>query len=161
MARRVLVAYLVALGLLALLPLSGTSPATGRDWIAPVPFATILEALGRGLTFGTLVSVVGNVVAFVPLGWLGAEALPGARTWPRALALGLAVSVGIEAAQLGIGLLAGYPYRMTDIDDVLLNVAGTALGFAAWRSWDLRRMQAARRERRVRLSERRGPGPRP
>ena len=154
---RLLAAYLVGLWLLALLPLSGTSPATSRDWIAPVPFATILEALGRGLTFGTLVSVVGNIVVFVPLGWLGAEVLPGARTWPRAIALGLAVSGGIEAAQLGIGLLAGYPYRMTDIDDILLNLAGTAIGFAAWQAFDLRRGQAARRARRVRLSERRGP----
>ena len=144
--RRRLILYLVVLWLLALLPLSGTSPSTARDWIAPVPFETILAALGRGLTFGTLVSVVGNVVAFVPLGWLGPEALPGVRTWPRALALGLAVSAGIEAAQLGIGLVVGYPYRMTDIDDVLLNVAGTALGFAAWR---------ARRGRRLRAS----PGP--
>jgi glycopeptide antibiotics resistance protein len=142
MARRLLVAYLVALWLLALLPLSGTSPSTARDWIAPVPLETILAALGRGLTFGTLVSVVGNVVAFVPLGWMGPEALPGARTWPRALGLGLAVSVGIEAAQLGIGLLAGYPYRMTDVDDVLLNVAGTGLGFAGWRVW---RVRGARR----------------
>ena len=130
---RLFAAYLVALWLLALLPLSGTPATTDRPWIAPVPFATILEALGRGLTAGTLVSVVGNVVAFVPLGWLGPAVLPGARSWPRVLALGLAVSAGIEAAQLGIGLVAGYPYRMTDVDDVLLNVAGTAIGFAAWR----------------------------
>jgi glycopeptide antibiotics resistance protein len=153
---RLLAAYLVALWLLALLPLSGTSPTTDRDWVAAVPFQTILAAIGRGLTVATLVSVVGNVVAFLPLGWLGAEVLPGARSWPRALALGLAVSGGIEAAQLGIGLLAGYPYRMTDIDDILLNLAGTAIGFAAWQARDGRRGQAERRARRVRLSEERG-----
>jgi glycopeptide antibiotics resistance protein len=144
MALRLLAAYLVALWLLALLPLSGTSSATGRDWIAPVPFETILQALARGLTLATLVSVVGNVVAFFPLGWLGPAALPVARTWPRALALGLAMSLGIEAAQLGIGLLVGYPYRMTDVDDVLLNVLGTAIGFATWRTWRGRGLSGTR-----------------
>lgn len=134
MPRFLLVAYLVVLWLLALLPLSGTSATTDRPWIAPVPLATILAALHRGLTFATVVSVAGNIVAFVPLGWLAPAVLPGIRSWPRALALGCAMSLAIEAAQLGIGLLAGYPYRMTDIDDVLLNTLGAAIGFAGWRA---------------------------
>ena len=133
-ARRALAAYLVALALLALLPLSGTPAGTDRPWIAPVPFATILAALGRGLTAATVVSVAGNVAAFVPLGLLAPRALPGARSWPRVLLLGLAVSLAIELAQLGIGLLAGYPYRMTDVDDLLLNAAGTAAGYGAVRA---------------------------
>ena len=72
--------------------------------MAPVPFATILAALRRGLTFATLVSVAGNIVAFVPLGWLAPAVVPGIRTWPRALALGCGMSLAIEAAQLAIGL---------------------------------------------------------
>jgi len=138
MARRMLLAYLVALALLALLPLSGTSPATSRAWVAPIPFATILAALGRGLTFATVVSVAGNVVAFVPLGLLAPTAMPGMRTWRRVLALGCGVSLAIEVTQLAIGLAAGYPYRMADVDDVILNTAGAALGYGL-RSFAIRR----------------------
>jgi glycopeptide antibiotics resistance protein len=140
--RRLLAAYLATLWLLALLPISGTSPATDRPWIAAVPFATILDALAGGLTAATVVSVPGNVVAFIPLGLLGPEAIPSTRTWRGALLLGFGMSLAIELAQLAIGLAVGYPYRMTDIDDLILNVAGTALGYAAWRAWRLRRRPA-------------------
>jgi glycopeptide antibiotics resistance protein len=133
MARHLLVAWLAALALLALLPLSATPPDTDRAWIQPLPLATIMAAATRGLTTATLVSVVGNVVAFVPLGLLAPAALPAVRGWIAAALLGAGVSLAVEIAQLAIGLAAGFPYRMTDVDDVLLNVLGTLAGFAAWR----------------------------
>ena len=137
MPRRILALYLVTLWALALLPLG----AGGGPWVATVPFATIEAALGRGLTAGTVVSLAGNVAAFVPLGLLAPQVSPRWRSWPRALALGLAVSLAIEVAQLGISLALGHPYRQADIDDLLLNVAGTGVGFALWRG---RRRRVAR-----------------
>ncbi|OPZ41781.1 MAG: VanZ like family protein [Actinobacteria bacterium ADurb.BinA094] len=38
--------------------------------------------------------------------------------------------LGIELAQLAVSLALGYPYRVTEIDDVLLNFVGVLLGFA-------------------------------
>lgn len=72
--------------------------------------------------------------------------------------MGVGVSVAIEAAQLGIGLLAGYPYRMTDVDDVLLNTLGAAIGYGAWRAI-ARATQRARPDGpgRVTVRPRRGP----
>jgi len=129
MHRRLLVLYLVVLWTLALLPLGGG----GATWVAAVPFSTIVAAIGRGLTAGTVVSIAGNVAAFLPLGALAPAVSARWRSWPRVLSLGLAVSFAIEVAQLAISLLAGHPYRQADVDDLLLNVAGTAAGFALWR----------------------------
>jgi len=38
--------------------------------------------------------------------------------------------LGIELAQLAVSLALGYSYRVTEIDDVLLNFVGVLLGFA-------------------------------
>jgi glycopeptide antibiotics resistance protein len=51
----------------------------------------------------------------------------------RVLLAGLALSLGIELAQLGISLLVGTWYRMSDVDDVLLNVLGVYLGWLSYR----------------------------
>ena len=50
-------------------------------------------------------------------------------TWKRMAVYSLAFGLIIEAVQLIIGLLLGYPYRVTDINDVLANAAGVWLGF--------------------------------
>jgi glycopeptide antibiotics resistance protein len=75
----------------------------------------------RFLFFETL----GNVAVFVPIGLSLAGALHGLsgprRVW-IAIAAGAALSIGIELAQLAV------PSRATDVDDVLLNTLGAALG---------------------------------
>ena len=72
-----------------------------------------------------LIDVAGNVAVFVPIGLALSGALGGAlarrRLW-LAVALCAALSVGIELVQLTI------PSRATDVDDVLFNTVGAALG---------------------------------
>jgi len=36
----------------------------------------------------------------------------------------------IELSQLAVSLVLGYSYRVTEVDDVLLNFAGVLFGFA-------------------------------
>lgn len=71
------------------------------------------------------IDVAGNVVVFVPIGLALAGALGGLanrrRLW-MAIALCTALSIGIELFQLTI------PSRATDVDDVLFNTVGAALG---------------------------------
>jgi len=150
MARRILLAYLIVLGALALLPLGAGAGRGAGPGVQAMPLATILAALARGLTLGTAVSVGGNLVAFVPLGLLAPMASARWRSAGRVLALGLGVSLAIESAQLAISLALGDPYRRADVDDLLLNVLGTALGFGLYR------LEAARRDRRA---SRAAPGP--
>lgn len=75
------------------------------------------------------VDVLGNVAVFVPFGAaLGAATLTRRRSrrfwpwWLSVTAAGLLLSLFIEIAQLAI------PSRVTDIDDVILNTLGTAVG---------------------------------
>jgi glycopeptide antibiotics resistance protein len=81
------------------------------------------------------IDVAGNVAVFVPIGLALAGVLGGLpdrrRLW-IAVALGAALSIGIELVQLII------PSRATDVDDVLFNTIGTALGaicIVAARHW--------------------------
>jgi glycopeptide antibiotics resistance protein len=75
--------------------------------------------------YSILVDVLGNVVVFVPIGLSLAGVLGGLPYWRRlrtAIAIGVALSISIELMQLTI------PSRTTDVDDVLFNTIGTALG---------------------------------
>ncbi len=76
------------------------------------------------------------MIAFAPLGVFLGTLRPHALGWRRTLLTGLAVSVAVEGAQLGLSLLMGYWYRVADIDDLILNTAGVLLGYGAFRLGD-------------------------
>ena len=71
--------------------------------------------------------LLSNILLTVPFGFgIGFVT----RVRPRDLRwLPWAVGFGIEGAQLGIGLLLGYPYRVLDINDVLMNALGVLVGY--------------------------------
>jgi glycopeptide antibiotics resistance protein len=87
-----------------------------------VPLHTIRDQLSEGGLQAA--QVFGNVLLFVPFGF----ALP--LVWERArragvtIAAGALVSLAVELTQLFV------PTHTTDIDDLLLNTLGAALGFA-------------------------------
>jgi glycopeptide antibiotics resistance protein len=47
--------------------------------------------------------------------------------------LSLAVGLGIETIQLIVGLLLGYPYRIIDVNDAILNALGVLIGYGIFR----------------------------
>jgi len=117
--RRVAAVLLVlVVGILLLMTLVGTG--SGRS-INLVPGRTIGEELHNGSIALGSVNLLGNVAMFLPVGWL-TSALSRGRVWPG-LAAGLALSLTIETGQyvLDVG-------RAADVDDVILNTAGAALG---------------------------------
>ena len=132
--RAALIAWMAFIVVLSLLPLGAVYAGEPAVWIAIVPFDSIGDALHRGLTWATFVSVVGNIAAFVPIGLLAPIGRTRWRSWPAALALGLAVSLGIEVSQLAISIAIGIPYRHADVDDLILNGLGTAIGYGTWRA---------------------------
>ena len=132
------VLYLGVLLSLTLLP--------GQVVYSDQPFANLrpLQAIGRALADGfdpagqRELLLIGNVVAFIPLGILWPLVVPARRTWLSVLAVGAGLSAAIELGQLLISLVIGYPYRQADIDDVLLNTAGALIGYGAFslrRAW--------------------------
>ena len=71
--------------------------------------------------------LVSNILLTVPFG-LGIGLV--ARVRPRDLRwLPWAVGFGIEGAQLALGLAQGFPYRVLDINDTIMNALGVALGY--------------------------------
>jgi glycopeptide antibiotics resistance protein len=98
-----------------------------------VPLRSIRETLALDGVWQRVRLLAGNVVVFSPFGLLLPIIWPRlARFWRMALA-GLLFSAGIELSQLGLSLVLGYWYRMTDVDDVLLNVTGVLLGYGLLR----------------------------
>jgi glycopeptide antibiotics resistance protein len=89
-----------------------------------VPFKTIAIWVANPDSGFWIRQMVGNLLLLLPFGLLGPIALPWLDRWWRVLLAAFALSLAIELAQLWI------PDRAADVDDLLLNVAGAALGYA-------------------------------
>jgi glycopeptide antibiotics resistance protein len=128
----VALAYVAVLAVVTLLPVDWSLGLDEGRWptdLRPqlVPFGGILFELSRS-PLETLGELFGNVLLFVPLGFLLPLLFPAMRRWWRALAGGAGVSLAIELYQL-----AWPGVRKADVNDVLLNALGALVGFAALR----------------------------
>ena len=123
------VLYLMGLGCFTLYPLptgtSGPGISYGIPWQLN-PFAPIGDFMREGISI--LPQIVFNIVLFMPLGFIAGRLLRWGAA--RSVIAGLAVSFAIEAAQ-GTWLFGIYPYafRTADVDDLIYNTAGAALGW--------------------------------
>ena len=89
--------------------------------INPVPFLHIAEYDNKR---EALINIIGNVLLFLPTGILLPVLYRRLDRFGKVLAAGACISLCIELIQL---LLPG---SVTDIDDLILNTAGVALGCA-------------------------------
>ncbi|MDL2319381.1 VanZ family protein [Eubacteriales bacterium OttesenSCG-928-A19] len=72
-----------------------------------------------------------NIALFMPLGFLLPLLWGRYRSGRRTALTGFLLSLSIELCQI-------FNHRLTDIDDILMNVLGTALGYGLWRLLDRR-----------------------
>ena len=118
------------------LPVSAGAIATeagGRHVeVGLVPLSSIRDVLLNGSRFAQVWVLGGNVLTLAPFGFLLPFAAPSLGRWRRMALAALLFPLGIELSQLGVSLVLGYSYRVTEVDDVLLNFAGILLGFAAY-----------------------------
>jgi len=108
--------YLVFIG--------GDRSALTERSINLVPFKSIGFLVDRILSNGSYkyyLNIVGNVLLFVPLPFV-LYYLSGVKNWLLFVLAGFFLSVGVEVTQYLFTL------GIADIDDVILNTAGTALG---------------------------------
>ncbi|MCK9795996.1 VanZ family protein [Isoptericola sp. 4D.3] len=84
-----------------------------------VPGSSIRAGLAGEHALG-LFNVLGNVLLFVPVGWLLALAVPRRRVLIAAVA-GFGLSAAIEVTQSFLG-------RVVDVDDLILNGLGAVVG---------------------------------
>ncbi len=77
--------------------------------------------------------LIGNLLVLAPAAvWLPLLS-PRYRTAGRVIAAGMAMSLAIELSQLAVSTILGYTYRVADVDDVIVNTAGVALAYLAFR----------------------------
>lgn len=130
-------------------------PFSGADYVLPVVFACYIMAVfhvtGAGTLYDAMTAELGemqerinlvpfsnkihvlgyllNVVMFLPLGFLVPLIWKGIGKFSHILITGADFSLLIELSQL-------FSYRGTDVDDLILNTLGAAVGFLLYKIWD-------------------------
>lgn len=84
-----------------------------------IPFSEITRYDIHSKLF--MYNIIGNILIFVPLGYIIASYVRPKRCWVNII-IGIIISLTIEFVQLKIG-------RTFDIDDVILNVLGSFVGY--------------------------------
>jgi glycopeptide antibiotics resistance protein len=87
------------------------------------PFRTIWPLLnGRSNHLIAIVNLAGNIVPFMPLGFIAALIYPK-MTWQKALTLAIAVGLTMEAMEVV------FRVGIFDVDDIILNALGVIIGY--------------------------------
>ena len=139
-AAQVALAHLATVVALTLLPLPVTEAgiAAARDTVASdhnaVPFDTLGRQLAGGVSPFELRNLVGNALLLVPLGLYAPMRWRNVRTAGRVMVLAVVASGAIELGQLAISTVLGFPHRIADVDDVIVNVTGAMVGYVLWRA---------------------------
>ena len=107
-----------------------------------IPFATIrvqlrcLSSQSKALRLYGYSNFFGNIILFIPLGFLLPWVFPGLRkAWKTLLTVAAAITL-VEIIQLFT--LRGY----ADIDDLILNLSGAAIGYCLYRICHKKRKKA-------------------
>jgi len=100
-----------------------------------IPLANLRFQLDGGITPFELRQIVGNFLLLLPFGIYGPILVPRLRSLPATVLVGAGISGVIELGQLAVAAAYGFPVRVADIDDVLLNTAGVLAGYLLWRAW--------------------------
>ena len=88
-----------------------------------VPFVHLLEYNYAGNAF---INVAGNVLMFVPTGIIVPILYKKFDSFPMTVMAGFLLSLAIELSQLFT------PDRVTDVDDLIMNTLGAAIGFGIY-----------------------------
>lgn len=82
-----------------------------------IPFIDIVNS-----PFAYMKNTILNIILFIPMGFFVPAVWKNYRSFKTMFFMGLAVSLGIELLQI-------FTFRLTDIDDLITNTAGTVLGY--------------------------------
>lgn len=95
-----------------------------------IPFISILDILSNDnlSVIIKMKQIIGNIVLFIPMGFFLPLIWKSKNNFKKALLIGILCSVCIELLQYFISLLLWFNYKVTDLDDILLNI----LGFVVW-----------------------------
>lgn len=106
-----------------------------------IPFSTIAEywnELHSGGRAHAFINLAGNVIMFVPLGFFVPQVFRGADTFRRSMLWSLITILSVEILQL-FTLLGSL-----DVDDLILNMIGAAVGYGVYAVLYRRRKEGRR-----------------
>ncbi|MDQ3242158.1 MAG: VanZ family protein [Gemmatimonadota bacterium] len=129
------VAYVFGVGVLTIAP----PPLSRSNGLSGTNLIPLLNSIGcfvpdpgqPSTSLFCLQTIFGNLMMFLPLGFLLPLVSPRTHSLKTVLATAFLASLGIEAAQFA-GSWLGSP-RWTDVDDILLNVMGALVGYTILR----------------------------
>ena len=82
-----------------------------------IPFVDIVNS-----PFAYMKNTILNIILFIPMGFFVPAVWKNYQSFKTMFFMGLAVSLGIELLQI-------FTFRLTDIDDLITNTAGTVIGY--------------------------------
>ena len=94
-----------------------------------IPFVVINDLITTTSFLYSMYNIIGNIILFVPLGFILPIKFKRINNCVRDVLVGFIFSVFVELTQLIL------PFRQTDIDDVILNTLGTAVGYVLYKLW--------------------------
>lgn len=100
------------------------------------PFRTISDVLAHGGTRVLLLQLGGNLFLLIPLTFLLPILYRRFRSFKSTVIVAVAVSLSIEFLQLIISAVLGFTYKVTDVDDLIINVFGAMIGYGVYAAID-------------------------
>lgn len=126
------VVYLLAVVKITLFPIPfhtlGNPPQNNL-----IPFHTIRAVLSQRSLSYDLYNLGGNVLLFVPLGFLLPLLFPNQNRLWRVVSIGFCATFVIESGKFIISSILGFTYRDFDVDDIILNTFGAFIGYLVLR----------------------------
>lgn len=100
-----------------------------------IPFLSIFDILfNYNLSIAIkMKQIIGNIILFIPMWFFVPLIWKNKNSFKKALLIWTLSSFSIELFQWIISLLLWFSYKVTDIDDILLNVLGFVFGYSLWK----------------------------
>ncbi|HLD22055.1 MAG TPA: VanZ family protein [Patescibacteria group bacterium] len=94
-----------------------------------IPFRSIIDIASNNSLFISMKQIVGNTILLLPFGFFTPFIWHSLHQFRKAFFVGLFTSTGIEIIQFCISFILGFTYKITDVDDIILNTVGFIFGY--------------------------------
>lgn len=98
-----------------------------------IPLNGIIDMLRSETIYVIVRNVLGNIILTMPLGFLLPFISKKMDRFKLILISGFLFSLGIESVQFLLSSFLGFTYKITDVDDMILNVIGAVIGYICFR----------------------------
>lgn len=135
--------YIVAVISITLFPLPVQqeliNDSTGDSFLKNnyIPFRSIYDIAAHNSFSVAARQIAGNIVLLIPLGFLAPFVWHGKNSFSKVFPIGFLFSFGIELTQFLISMFLGFTYKVSDVDDIILNTSGFALGYLLYKMFRL------------------------